>query len=93
MARTFAELATHLTGTRPSLKQDQSKSETAMKSTKKARSAPREAQNLAVRYGEIGISAVAAAIQYHREDKEAGEASTDRRPNRWLEEAVPEIAA
>jgi hypothetical protein len=64
-----------------------------MKSTKKARSTPREIQNLSVRYGEIGISAVAAAIQYHRDDKPAAEASTDRSPNRWLEDAVPEIAA
>lgn len=64
-----------------------------MKSTKEARSAPREAQNLTVRYGEIGISAVAAAIKYHREDKETADALTERPPNRWLEDAVPEIAA
>jgi hypothetical protein len=64
-----------------------------MNATRKARPAPREAQNLTVRYGEIGISAVAAAVQYHREGKEAAEASTEHRPNRWLEDAVPEIAA
>jgi hypothetical protein len=63
-----------------------------MKSTRKARSTARETQNLTVRYGEIGISAVAAAIQYHREDKEPAETVKDR-PNRWLEQTVPEIAA
>jgi hypothetical protein len=64
-----------------------------MKSNRKARSTARETQNLTVRYGEIGISAVAAAIQYHRQDKEPVEAINDRRPNRWLEQTVPEIAA
>jgi len=49
-----------------------------MKSIRQARSTPSEAQNLTVRYGEIGISAVAAAMQYHSKDKAVAEASTER---------------
>jgi hypothetical protein len=56
----------------------------------------REVQNLAVRYGEIGISAVAAAMRYQ------GEARASARPpafaagqgaQRWLEDMLPEVAA
>ncbi|HEY6258904.1 MAG TPA: hypothetical protein VIY51_24270 [Xanthobacteraceae bacterium] len=50
----------------------------------------REPQNLAVRYGEIGISAVAAAMRYQGDGK--GLASPERDPDRWLEQMAPEIA-
>jgi hypothetical protein len=43
-----------------------------MNSTKMAQSTPferREAQNLEIRYGQIGISAVAAAMRYRSEAK------------------------
>jgi hypothetical protein len=49
-----------------------------MNATKTARSAPskrREAQNLEVRYGQIGISAVAAAMRYQ------GDLKTKRETN------------
>jgi hypothetical protein len=75
--------------------------ETEMKSTKtemgqsiqSAQSVRREAQNLEVRYGEIGISAVAAAMRYQGEAKQPAPVSTDGQPDRWLQEMVPEIAA
>ena len=61
-----------------------------------------EAQNLAVRYGEIGISAVAAAMRYRGDGKapcsptlstENGEEREVREPNWWLRELLPEVAA
>jgi hypothetical protein len=48
-----------------------------------------QAQNLEVRYGEIGISAVAAAMRYKGDSKRAAPASVDK----WLEERFAEIAA
>jgi hypothetical protein len=53
----------------------------------------REAQNLEVRYGEIGISAVAAAMRYQGDAKKLARAPNDQQPDRWLREMVPEIAA
>jgi hypothetical protein len=64
-----------------------------MKSTKIAPSARREAQNLEVRYGKIGISAVAAAMRYQGDAATPESASTERQPDRWLEDTVPEFAA
>jgi hypothetical protein len=58
-----------------------------------AQSIRREAQNLEVRYGEIGISAVAAAMRYQGDAKNPARAPIDRQPDRWLNEMVPEIAA
>ena len=54
-----------------------------------AQSVRREAENLEVRYGEIGISAVVAAMRYQGDAKNP----VDRQPDRWLNEMVPEIAA
>ena len=62
----------------------------SIQSTQLAR---REAQNLEVRYGEIGISAVAAAMRYQGDAKQPAPAPTDSQPDRWLQEMVPEIAA
>jgi hypothetical protein len=71
--------------------------ETEMKSAKTRRSIRREAQNLEVRYGEIGISAVAAAMRFQGDGKTAGQAAGEPKPHRqhdrWLEDAVPEFAA
>jgi hypothetical protein len=70
--------------------------ETEMKSTKMApstRSTRREAQNLEVRYGKIGISAVAAAMRYQGDASVPIDASTDRQAHLWLKDMVPEFAA
>jgi hypothetical protein len=67
-----------------------------MKSTKMAPTSPsirREAQNLEVRYGKIGISAVAAAMRYQGDTTAQTEVSTDGQQNRWLEDMAPEFAA
>jgi hypothetical protein len=67
-----------------------------MKSTKVAQSTQsvrREAQNLEVRYGEIGISAVAAAMRYQGDAKADAPIPTARLPDRWLKDMVPEFAA
>ena len=63
-----------------------------MKSTKMAQptqSARREAPNLEVRYGEIGISAVVAAVRYQGAAKRPAQIAT---PDRWLQELISEIA-
>jgi hypothetical protein len=68
--------------------------ETEMKSTNLApstRSIRGETQNLEVRYGKIGISAVAAAMRYQG-DATIPEATAPQ-PDRWLNDMVPEIAA
>ena len=67
-----------------------------MKSTKTMQSTQavrREAQNLEVRYGKIGISAVVAAMRYQGDANDPERGSTDRQPDRWLQETIPEIAA
>jgi len=67
-----------------------------MNSTKTAQttqSIRREVQNLEVRYGKIGISAVVAAMRYQGYAKKPALVSADRQPDRWLKEMVPEIAA
>jgi hypothetical protein len=64
-----------------------------MKSTKKAQSTRHEAQNLEVRYGDIGISAVVAAMRYQGDAKTPAHVPMDGQPDRWLDEMVPEIAA
>jgi hypothetical protein len=66
-----------------------------MKSTKMAQptqSARREPQNLEVRYGEIGISAVVAAMRYQGDGRIAAQVLTRRQPDRWLQELISEIA-
>jgi hypothetical protein len=65
--------------------------ETEMKSTKMAQSTRQEAQNLEVRYGKIGISAVEAAMRYQG-DAEPARVPPARPGDRWLREMVPEIA-
>ena len=67
-----------------------------MKSTKMAlstRSTRREAQNLEVRYGKIGISAVAAAMRYQGDAGDRARVISVRQADRWLREMVPDIAA
>jgi hypothetical protein len=67
-----------------------------MKPTKAApptQSIRREAQNLEVCYGEIGISAVVAAMRYQGEAKNPAPDQPDRQPDRWLKDMAPEIAA
>ena len=62
----------------------------------KTPSSRREAQNLAVRYGEIGISAVAAAMRYQGEGRAAAPAPSNARgraADRWLDDMLPEAAA
>jgi len=57
-----------------------------MKSTKTMQSTQavrREAQNLEVRYGKIGISAVAAAVRYQSEPKNMAYAPVAPRSDRW----------
>jgi hypothetical protein len=48
-----------------------------------------EGQNLSVRYGEIGISAVAAAMRYQGE----GSGAARRESDQALKELAPEVAA
>jgi hypothetical protein len=70
--------------------------ETEMKSTKMApstQSVRREPQNLEVRYGKIGISAVAAAMRYQGDATTPADASTDRQAHLWLKDMVTEFAA
>jgi hypothetical protein len=66
------------------------KSKKMMQSTQSIR---REVQNLEVRYGKIGISAVVAAMRYQGGAKDPAHVATQRQPDRWLQEMVPEIAA
>jgi hypothetical protein len=54
---------------------------------------PEVRQNLAVRYGEIGISAVAAAMRYQTDVKAPPLVPAESQPGRWLNETAPEIAA
>ena len=46
--------------------------------------ASRNEQNLDSRYGEIGISAVAAALQYQSEVKNPAYAPVAQQPEKWL---------
>jgi hypothetical protein len=67
-----------------------------MKSTKMAhstQSVPREAQNLEVWYGEIGISAVVAAMRYQGGAKTSANISTDRQAGLWLKDMISKVAA
>jgi hypothetical protein len=64
-----------------------------MRATKTAQSSRREAQNLEIRYGEIGISAVVAAIRYQGFSKSPAPASTERQPDHRLNDTVSEFAA
>jgi hypothetical protein len=66
---------------------------TKTKITQSTQSVRREVQNLEVRYGNIGISAVAAAMRYQGYAKKPALVSADRQPDRWLKDMVPEIAA
>ena len=62
----------------------------AAQSTK---TAPRDAPDLAVRYGAIGISAVAAAMRYQSDVKSAADAPALYQLDRWSAEQLPELAA
>jgi hypothetical protein len=76
--------------------QNSSDGDSKMKSAKNMQSTQsirREAQNLEVRYGEIGISAVVAAMRYQSDAKRPAQVSAQPQPDRWLQEMVPEIAA
>ena len=48
-------------------------------------------QNLEVRYGEIGISAVVAAMRYQTDVKAPPLVPADSQPDRWLNETAPEF--
>jgi hypothetical protein len=63
------------------------------KMTKTTSSVGREPQNLEVRYGEIGISAVVAAMRYQTDVKAPPLVPTDSQPDRWLNESAPEFTA
>jgi hypothetical protein len=54
--------------------------------------APRAVPDLAVRYGAIGISAVAAAMRYQSDVKNAAEPAVYQL-DRWSAEQLPELAA
>ena len=67
-----------------------------MKSAKMTQITPsirREAQNLVVRYGEIGISAVVAAMRYQTDVKAPPLVPAESQPDRRLNETTPEFAA
>jgi hypothetical protein len=68
-----------------------------MTSAKTKRSVRREAQNLDVRYGEIGISAVAAAVRFQGDAKTpaqaGGEPKPQQRHDQWHEDTVADFAA
>jgi hypothetical protein len=66
---------------------------TKTKMAQSTESVRREAQNLEVRYGKIGISAVVAAMRYQGYAKNPADVPADRQPDRWLKDMVPEIAA
>jgi hypothetical protein len=70
--------------------------ETEMKPAKMNKTTPsirREAQNLEVRYGEIGISAVVAAVRYQTDLKAPPLVPAESQPDRRLNETTPEFAA
>jgi hypothetical protein len=67
-----------------------------MKSAKMTKTTPsirREAQNLEVRYGEIGISAVVAAMRYQTDVKAPPLVPADPQAERWLDDSAPEFTA
>jgi hypothetical protein len=66
---------------------------TKTKTAQTTQSIRREVQNLEVRYGKIGISAVVAAMRYQGYAKKPAHISADHQPDRWLKDMVPEIAA
>jgi hypothetical protein len=52
---------------------------------------PEVRQNLEVRYGEIGISAVVAAMRYRTDIKAPMLVPAESQPDRWLDETAPEF--
>ena len=48
----------------------------------------RDEPNLDSRYGEIGISAVAAAVQYKSKAKSPADAPVARQSDRWMADAA-----
>ena len=64
-----------------------------MRSTKMAQSGRPEAQNLEIRYGEIGISAVVAAMRYQGVSKSPAPVATDGQPDHRLNDTVSKFAA
>jgi hypothetical protein len=63
------------------------------KMVQSAQSVRREAHNLEVRYGEIGISAVVAAMRYQGGAATAVRVGTDRQAGLWLKDTVAKFAA
>jgi hypothetical protein len=61
-------------------------------SNQSTHSVRRDAQNLEIRYGKIGISAVAAAMRYQGDANSSIRLSADQ-SDRWLMQMVPEVAA
>jgi len=65
-----------------------------MTNTTNAQGSSRMTGNLDSRYGEIGIPAVAAAVQYTGDVKQAAPAvSQQRQDDRWHAEWSPDLAA
>jgi hypothetical protein len=65
-----------------------------MTNTKNAQGSSRNNCNLDSRYGEIGIPAVAAAVQYTGDVKQAGPAlPQERQDDRWQAEWSADLAA
>jgi hypothetical protein len=67
-----------------------------MKSTNAAQStktASRKVPDLTVRYGAIGISAVAAAMRYQSDVTSPTDAPAVYELDRWTAEQLPELAA
>ena len=61
---------------------------TKKNAAKAKQNAGRAEPNLDSRYGEIGISAVAAAVQYKSKAKSSAEAPVARQLDRWTADAA-----
>ena len=66
---------------------------TSTKTAKSTRSNRCDVSNLEIRYGDIGISAVAAAMRYQGDVQNSARVPADRQSDRWLKDMVPEFAA
>jgi hypothetical protein len=63
------------------------------KASQSAEAAVREASNLEVRYGKIGISAVVAAMRYRSDARDPEQAANVHRPDKRQPQKLPEFAA
>ena len=65
---------------------------TSTNAAQSTKTASREVADLTVRYGAIGISAVAAAMRYQSDVKNAADAPVYQL-DRWSAEQLPDLAA